>query len=90
MIDTSLQAYNSILPDLSRKQKAVMGALFLLRGGATNEEISNYLHLPINTITPRTGELMEKGLIARGEKVKGSSGRCAYKYIVQPYQMKLL
>ena len=90
MIDTSIEAYNSILPDLSKKQKVVMGAMFLLNGKATNEEISTYLGYPINTITPRTGELLKKGLIARGEKVKTMSGRRAYQYIVQPYQMKLL
>jgi len=90
MIDTSLEAYNSILPDLSKKQKVVMGALFLLNGSATNEEISTYLQWPINTITPRTGELLKQRLIARGEKVKTPSGRSAYKYIVQPYQLKLL
>lgn len=90
MIDTSIYAYNSILPDLSKKQKVVMGALFMLHGSATNEEIAHYLQYSINTITPRTGELLKAGLIARGEKVKGSSGRYAYKYIVQTYQMKLL
>ncbi len=90
MIDTSIAAYNSILPTLSYKQKIVMGAIFQLDGKATNEEIGIYLHWPVHTITPRTGELMDKGLIHRGEKVKTQSGRYAYKYVLQNFQLTLL
>ena len=89
MIDTSIAAYNSIIPDLSKKQKVVLGALYMLNGSATNEEIGAYLGYPINTITPRTGELLKAGIIERGDKVKGNSGRKAYKYNVKNYQLTL-
>lgn len=83
MIDTSIAAYNSIIPDLSKKQKVVMGAMFILNGKATNEDLSHYLGFPINSITPRTGELLKKGLIDRGDKVKSQSGRMAYQYVIK-------
>jgi len=90
MIDTSIQAYRSVRPFLNDKQIKVLAALRMLNNSATNEEIADYLHWPINTVTPRTGELLQKGMIARGEKVKGKSGRSAYKYDFQPIQLELL
>jgi len=89
MIDTSLEAYNSILPDLSKKQKQVLAALFMLNGSATNEQLATYLSIGINCVTPRTGELLKAGVIERGDKVVGSSGRQAYKYNVKNYQLNL-
>ena len=90
MIDTSTETYRSVKPFLTEKQIKVLGALRMLNNSATNEQIADYLKWPINTVTPRTGELLAKGLIARGEKVKGKSGRSAYKYDFQSLQLELL
>ena len=89
MISTSLEAYNSILPDLQKKEKQVIACLFMI-GPSTNEEIGNYLGWAVNRITGRTNSLLKKGILARGERVKGTSGRPAYKLVIQSYQMKLL
>ncbi len=80
MIDTSLEAWDSIQTGLNKSQTRVLGAI-IVNEGATNEEIANYLGQSINTITPRTNELLEMGKIARGPKVRTKSNRFAYKYI---------
>lgn len=58
---TSLYAY-SHLEDLGKRQRQVYDALNDL-GEATNTEISRYLSLPINQITPRVKELRVKNVV---------------------------
>jgi len=90
--DTSIDAYYSIESQLSGKQRKVIDALKALKGNATNEEIADHLQVGVHTVTPRTGELMVKGIIQRGEKVKTKSNREAYKYnfVVRAVQLSLL
>jgi len=91
MIDTSLQAWESIKEGLSKKQKQVLGAI-IMNEEATNEEIATYLGVGINCVTGRTCELLEMGKIVRGNKVKTRSNRFAYKYkpVFKSIQLTLL
>ncbi len=77
MRQTSLQAYKSIKPGLNYRQEMVLDAFERL-GALTNLEISCALGLPINQVTPRTNELVKKGLLFETGKRKCSvSGRNA-------------
>ena len=67
MRDTSLLAYTDIKPELGERQQKVLDAIKTL-GCPTNLEISKYLKIPINSITPRTNELVEQGLAVLCEK----------------------
>ena len=62
MIDTSLDAFQSIKPELGSRQKVVFDVISYL-GTPTNTEINNYLGIPINSIVPRVNELRKKGLV---------------------------
>ena len=54
--ETSKEAYKEIQETLGERQLLVLNALRKIQP-ATNSMIANYLHLPINTITPRMHEL---------------------------------
>src|SRR3990167_4677305 len=64
--NTSVQAYHS-LTDLSKRQQDVLGAIVDLQA-ACNMNISDYLLLPINSITPRTNELVEMGMVVESHR----------------------
>jgi len=59
---TSIISYYEVLNTLGERQIQVLKALKELKL-ANNLMISNYLHLPINSITPRCQELRKKGII---------------------------
>lgn len=61
--DTSRMAYHDIKPQISERQKAVLAAIEL-HGPMTNSEIAQVLGWPINTVTPRTNELVKRGSLA--------------------------
>jgi len=65
--ETSLNAYNEIKPELGDRQKMVYNAIRQL-GSVTNLELSRYLNIPINQITPRTNELVKIGFVTECEK----------------------
>jgi DNA-binding MarR family transcriptional regulator len=56
--DTSKLAYNEIAPKLSKKQYLVLHTIAKAKRPVNNQEIADHLVLPINTITPRTNELL--------------------------------
>jgi Mn-dependent DtxR family transcriptional regulator len=60
--DTSLWAYAQATQHLGAKQKAVLDTLRFFPD-ATNAEIAARMNIPINTVTPRTGELRKMGLV---------------------------
>jgi predicted transcriptional regulator len=71
MLQTSLDAYDSIRRDLRPKENLVLGALIALKGKATNKEIADYLGMPINCITGRMNALVnELKVVKPGDKVK--------------------
>jgi DNA-binding MarR family transcriptional regulator len=64
---TSMQAWFSVQPDLSAKQATVLAAIRNY-GPITNYDLAEHLGLAINSITPRTGELVEKGLVRESHR----------------------
>lgn len=60
--ETSLQAYEEIKEELGQRQKLVLNAIRELES-ANNRIISQYLRLPINSVTPRVKELREMKLV---------------------------
>jgi len=61
--DTSLEAYRLLTKEtLGERQRLVLKALEIL-GKASDKELAFALGWPINTITPRRGELEEMGLV---------------------------
>ena len=61
MMQTQLESYRLIQPELSFRQRQVYDALS--RMPCTNRELTNRLGLPINSITGRVKELRDKGLV---------------------------
>ena len=60
--ETSLEAFESIQPDLGDKQWAVYRTIKKLQP-CDNSMIAEYLKTPINSITPRTKELRDLKLV---------------------------
>jgi len=63
---TSIDAYRSVIPCLGNKQWAVYVLLYNATCNGmdmTDMELGKALHWPVNTITPRRGELVSMGLI---------------------------
>lgn len=56
--ETSKLAYKDIQPKLGDKQKLVLETIRKAKRPVNNQEIALHLALPINTITPRTNELL--------------------------------
>lgn len=66
---TSLKAYTEIYEQLGERQQQVYATLKKY-GNLNNKEISAFLHVPINCITPRIKELRDKGLVEqKGTKI---------------------
>ena len=59
---TSLISYYEILTKLNERQKQVLLTIKKIQP-CNNLQISNYLNLPINSITPRCKELRDKGIV---------------------------
>ena len=81
MRDTSLEAYCSIKYELSKRQQRVFGIIRKINP-CTDLQISDYSGMPINTVTPRRGELEKKGLIKSYKKVMQRTGRRAWNWIL--------
>lgn len=56
--DTSISAYNDVKPTIGKKQQLVLDTIKKAKRPVNNQEIASHLALPINTITPRTNELL--------------------------------
>jgi len=61
--DTSKLAYDQISPSIGRKQALVLNTIAKAKRPVNNQEIASHLVLPINTITPRTNELLSLDVI---------------------------
>lgn len=64
---TSIQAYNDIKPQLGQRQQQIYDAIKKF-GCPTNLELSKWLGIPINQVTPRTNELVKLGKVVEHEK----------------------
>lgn len=62
MTQTSLSAFLKILPELSSRQSEVLGG-FAQFDSANDKMVALALDLGINQVTPRRGELVEKGVL---------------------------
>jgi hypothetical protein len=64
---TSREAFKYIRQSgkLNLRQQQVFDILTYYPNGLTDAQIGLYLHLPINCVTPRRGELAGKGLIEK-------------------------
>lgn len=72
---TSLEAYRSIVNDLSKKQAQVFRC-FQGTQPLTDKELARILNWPINCITPRRGELAERQMIRpEGFTIDPGTGR---------------
>lgn len=68
--DTSLQAYfGEVILTLGDRQKQVLAA-FTKKEDFTNAELAEFLNWPINTVTPRTNELVKKQMVVEGDRRK--------------------
>lgn len=56
--DTSISAYKDVEQTLGERQRIVYEAIKNAKRPVNNQEIANFLNRPINTITPRTNELV--------------------------------
>jgi predicted ArsR family transcriptional regulator len=65
--ETSRWAFETV--PLSERQQAVLAAL-MERGEMTDQQLAAHLGWPINCVTPRRGELVEAGLVARSRVEK--------------------
>jgi len=72
MMDTSLDAYQQIKKELRKRQRAVLDTInhiiYTKNTFPTNLEISQFMGIPINSITPRTNELEKLGQITKDNK----------------------
>lgn len=83
MRSTSLDVYQHIKPELGDRQKMVLETIRIL-GCPTNLELSKYLNIPINQITPRTNELVKMGKVTECEKRECSiSHRTVYSWRIR-------
>ena len=60
---TSLIAFSQIVESLGDRQMQVLKCIKEIGQPCSNLQISKYLHLPINSITPRVLELRKKGIV---------------------------
>ena len=69
---TSRQAYDEIKAKLPAKRKRVLEIIERM-SECCNKTLAWRMNLPVNCITPRTGELREQGLIinTKVEKISG-------------------
>ncbi len=66
--DTSLKAYfGEVVDTLGARQRAVLEA-FTKKEDFTNAELAEFLQWPINTVTPRTNELVKRRLLIEAKR----------------------
>jgi len=72
VVDTSLEAWSKVKGELNNRQNAVLDAIqyiiYTKNTFPTNLEISHYMGIPINCITPRTNELHKLGRLFLNDK----------------------
>lgn len=78
---TSLLAYEELVKTgkIGKRQAQVLKAMIDHPFPVTNLEISHLTGLPINSVTPRVKELMEKGLVQKAYIKKDGRPAIAWK-----------
>lgn len=85
MRTTSLFAYHTeVKPNLSSKQEKVLEAFHTSTAAdMTNAELAQVLKWPINTVTPRTNELVKKGKLRESTRRRcWTTGRTAIAWML--------
>lgn len=67
IMPSSLLAYSEVLEDLSERQTQVYVVIRNLKS-CNNQMIAQFLHLPINSITPRVNELRKLHIVMMDKK----------------------
>lgn len=67
VMDTSLDAWQNIKKELSSRQAQVLNTI-MKHPDHTNNELSKIMRIPLQSVTPRTGELLKLGKIKRVER----------------------
>ena len=81
-VDTSLDAWQSVKQTLGTRQQAVYDIIQYLKS-PTNTEISKFMGMPINSITPRTNELRAKGMVRdAGKRICNVTGQLVHSWRV--------
>lgn len=82
IIDTSLESWTKVKPKLGKLHTRVYEAISR-HPDHTTAELSLILHIPIQTISGRPGELLAKGLVKRVERRQCSvTKNNAYTWVV--------
>ena len=87
MQQTSLLAFKEVLETLGNRQKTVIQVFEQekSRHDITNAELSSLLGWEINRVTPRTNELVKKGVLRESQKRKCTrTGRTAIAWQLTP------
>jgi predicted HTH transcriptional regulator len=87
---TSLEAFIHIQRSLNRLQNEVLKAA-RTQPNVTDQELAYMLKWPINRITPRRGELVEKGLVEEAGRRKcrvGTREVMSWRAVPMPSAMK--
>lgn len=79
---TSLDAYHSISDVKLNQMQAAVYQYIQFNPGCTNEQISYGLKMRLQSVTPRTTELIKMGKVFVSGRSKQSSGRYAKTYEV--------
>jgi hypothetical protein len=82
LTESSINAYSEIYPTLGARQREVLEAFKASPMALCDLDVSETLNKPINTITPRRGELQKKGLIAWTGFKLNSLGRSVRAYML--------
>lgn len=92
MQETSVAALFEIEPTLGQRQARVYEALCGFPD-MTNSELAAYLNWPINTVTPRTNELVKAGKVVESCKRKCAATNrtvIAWRVLRQSHQSTIL
>lgn len=73
---TSLFSFLALQPKLSEKQKEVYEAMRMYGRPFTDHDLKIFMNWEINSITPRRGELLKKGLVRKAGTIM-QNGRTA-------------
>jgi DNA-binding MarR family transcriptional regulator len=84
--ENSLDAYDSVC--INDRQAEVLAAVEKL-GACSDLEIAAETGLPINSITPRRGELVAAGLLVKAGEKLGPTGRRCSVWKLKPRQQEL-
>lgn len=68
--DTSKLAYQEVSPKIGAKQALILNTIRRAKRPVNNQEVADHLALPINTITPRTNELLGLNKVELAFKAK--------------------